>query len=175
MKVAEICDVFTACFLTSHRTCLRGDVDEPLYSPAANSEEPHIIFFRSDFVASALHEVSHWCIAGPSRREQEDFGYWYDLDRDIERQAEFERFEARPQGLEWVFSVAAGLSFRVSCDNFDDQALNVDRFRGQVRSAALEWVRGGLTPRAEKFAQGLMAQSGVTDPYNEKHYEELPK
>ncbi len=32
---------------------------------------------RTDFFASALHEISHWCVAGKARREQVDFGYWY--------------------------------------------------------------------------------------------------
>ena len=78
MKATEICDVFRACFLASHNTWLKGGADEPVYLPAKNQDGLNYIYFRQDFAASALHEVSHWCIAGSIRRRQEDFGYWYD-------------------------------------------------------------------------------------------------
>ncbi|GAM69307.1 transporting ATPase [Vibrio sp. JCM 19236] len=25
-----------------------------------------------------MHEIAHWCVAGPKRRLLEDFGYWYE-------------------------------------------------------------------------------------------------
>ena len=175
MKATEICDVFRACFLASHNTWLKGGADEPVYLPAKNQDGFNYIYFRQDFAASALHEVSHWCIAGSIRRRQEDFGYWYDPERGIARQIEFEQFEARPQGLEWIFSVAAGLSFRVSCDNFDESILDMDRFRRQIRSATLQWLGDGLSGRAKIFAEALSARSGVTDPYDNNRYKELPK
>ena len=77
--------------------------------------------------------------------------------------------------MEWIFSVAAGLSFRVSCDNFDESILDMDRFRRQIRSATLEWLGDGLSSRAKIFAEALSARSGVTDPYDNNRYKELPK
>ncbi len=48
--------------------------------------------------ASALHEISHWCIAGKARRELVDFGYWYCPDgRDAMTQSQFEDVEVKPQ------------------------------------------------------------------------------
>ena len=166
MKAADICEISDQCFLVSHKICLQGSADEPFYLPASGDLKLHTIYFLEDFAASALHEVSHWCIAGKARRRQEDFGYWYDHHRNVDRQREFENSEAGPQGLEWIFSVAAGLRFRVSCDNFDEEALNFDRFRRWVRAAAPQWLRVGLSERADFFVRALMARSGVADPYN---------
>ena len=174
MKATDICEIFDHCFLVSYNTYLQGNASEPFYLPASDCEKLHTIYFREDFVASALHEVSHWCIAGKARREQEDFGYWYDHRRDLEGQREFENYEVKPQALEWVFSVAAGLSFFVSYDNFNEETLNFKRFRWQVRAAAHQWLNFGLPERAEIFVGALASRSGVKDPCNHTHYEELP-
>lgn len=37
---------------------------------------PHIVFAHR-FYASALNEISHWCIAGKECRKWVDFGYLY--------------------------------------------------------------------------------------------------
>ena len=67
-----------------------------------------------------MHEIAHWCVAGPKRRLLEDFGYWYEPDGRTELvQAEFEKVEIRPQSYEWILSVSAGLPFSVSCDNLN--------------------------------------------------------
>ena len=174
MKANDICEVFEHCFLDSHRTCLQGNANEPFYLPAHDDLKLNTIYFRDDYPASALHEVSHWCIAGKVRRAKEDFGYWYENQRDSELQREFELYEARPQALEWIFSVAAGLSFRVSYDNFRQETLNFDVFRRQVRTAANEWLIVGLPDRAEIFVEALLARSGVPDAYQHTFYEELP-
>ena len=174
MKATDICEVFDQCFLVSHNTNLQGNASEPFYLPARDSAKLHTIYFREDFASSALHEVSHWCIAGKARRGQEDFGYWYEHRRDAERQRAFESCEAQPQALEWIFSVAAGLSFCVSCDNFDEEALNFRRFRWQVKAAVEKWLRFGLSERAEIFVRALAFRSGVKDPCNRIHYEGLP-
>ena len=59
---------------------------EPYYEPGA----PSVIYFREDFDRSALHEVAHWCVAGPLRRGLPDYGYWYAPDgRNAEQQSAF--------------------------------------------------------------------------------------
>ena len=99
-----LCSIFGACFAESMRTRLLGGGEEPLYQPAKSSDDYHQIIFRSDYAASALHEVSHWCIAGERRRQQLDYGYWYEPDgRSVAQQRVFESVEARPQALEWLF------------------------------------------------------------------------
>jgi len=68
--------VFNALFLPTYGTRLVGGADEPLYLPAKHGK-PHTIYYRDDYTSSALHECAHWCIAGPERRQLEDYGYWY--------------------------------------------------------------------------------------------------
>ncbi|MDI8993212.1 elongation factor P hydroxylase, partial [Salmonella enterica subsp. enterica serovar Anatum] len=40
-----------------------------IYLPADAQVPYHRIVFAHGFYASALHEISHWCIAGKARRE----------------------------------------------------------------------------------------------------------
>ena len=97
---------------------LVGGASEPLYLPSGKHRQNAEIHFREDFPSSALHELAHWCLAGKKRREREDYGYWYDAIRDASQQQNFEAVEVMPQSIEWILSVAAGLEFRVSSDNF---------------------------------------------------------
>lgn len=74
---------------------------------------------RTDFLPAPC-TISHWCVAGKARREQVDFGYWYCPDgRDAMTQSQFEDVEVKPQAFEWLFCVAAGFPFNVSCDNLE--------------------------------------------------------
>jgi elongation factor P hydroxylase len=111
-------EVFARCFSRRWRTRLVGGADEPSYQPATDRHALHVLHYRSDYFASALHETAHWCIAGERRRQLPDFGYWYAPDgRDQQQQLAFEAVEARPQALEWLFSLACGYRFRISVDN----------------------------------------------------------
>ena len=89
-KCSHLVEIFNNLFQSSYRTKLIGGADEPLYLP----EGPggiHQVRFRKDYYASALHEIAHWCIAGVSRREMLDYGYWYEPDgRNMQQQAAFE-------------------------------------------------------------------------------------
>lgn len=97
---------------------VRGD-GEPEYFPATD-ESPARIEFAHGFFASALHEISHWCIAGRHRRTLNDFGYWYTSDgRDAETQAIFEQVEIKPQSIECLLNQACGRYFYVSQDNLN--------------------------------------------------------
>ncbi len=76
----------------------------------------HRIVFAHGF-SPVLHEISHWCIAGEARRR---LRYWYCPDgRDEKTQCEFEVVEIKPQALDWLFCVAVGIPFNVSCDNLE--------------------------------------------------------
>ena len=102
-----LCALFDRVFREDQNTVLVAGGEEPVYLPADERFPHHRIVFRHDYVASALHEVAHWCVAGAARRALTDYGYWYAPDgRSTERQAEFEAVEARPQALEWIFSSA---------------------------------------------------------------------
>lgn len=84
---------------------VKGDF-EPEYFPATEST-PARIQFAHGFFNSALHEISHWSIAGEQRRLLPDLGYWYAPDgRTAEQQALFEQVEIKPQAIEWLFATA---------------------------------------------------------------------
>tara|TARA_R110000772_G_scaffold238154_2_gene350070 strand:+ start:12191 stop:12781 length:591 start_codon:yes stop_codon:yes gene_type:complete len=160
--------VFAECFLHSENTVLCGGAEEPLYAPAVHPGEPHRLWFREDFFASALHETAHWCIAGSARRQQVDFGYWYAPEgRDPEAQAAFEAVEVRPQALEWCFSVACGYPFRVSTDNLAAEggvAADHSAFRAAVRREALRLSGAPLPRRAAVFYRALQLEFGRSGP-----------
>jgi elongation factor P hydroxylase len=143
-------EIFAACFAASHRTVLVGGGDEPLYAPG----EPHRIVYRADYFASALHEVAHWCIAGGARRALVDYGYWYVPDgRDAAQQVAFERVEAAPQALEWMFAEACGSDFRLSADNLAEGPS--EAFGAAVAARRERYRRAGLPPRAALFERSL--------------------
>ena len=174
MNAEQISNVFAECFYLRYRTRLEGGAAEPLYRPASGPHEENRIFFREDFASSALHEAAHWCIAGNHRRLQEDFGYWYEPARSLDLQQKFETMELRPQAIEWIFSIAADVPFRVSCDNFDEDSVDRDRFRGKVLQAVQDILVCGLPPRARDFARALSAYTRLADPFDVSNYKELP-
>lgn len=155
---------------------LFGGAPEPLYLPIAENRPDAGIYFRNDYAASALHELAHWCQAGKLRRELEDYGYWYEGTRNACQQKKFEQVEVRPQAIEWILSIAAGLRFRISTDNVLVDQLDVEPFRRCVASCAIKLVRQGLPPRAGVLAISLA--SGMPDGCetfaSERHYQKLP-
>lgn len=171
MNAAGIVEVFASTF---DDVRLEGGHDEPFYAPA-DGGTPAVIRFKEDFAASALHEVAHWCIAGWRRRQLPDFGYWYEPVRDAGTQSRFEAAEAGPQALEWIFSVAAGRTFRVSFDNFDLPSCRLDAFRCRVRSAAQDRLASGLPQRAQRFAAALAERSGCNAYLDPSHYQDIPR
>jgi elongation factor P hydroxylase len=149
--------IFNAQFESRFRTRLVGGADEPLYQPASNDQEFHQVIFRDDYFASALHEIAHWCIAGPSRRQHLDYGYWYLPDgRDRLQQDRFEEVEVKPQALEWMLSVAAGFQFRVSSDNLTGAGADQSEFKDKIYQQATIYRQEGLPQRASQFMQALI-------------------
>jgi elongation factor P hydroxylase len=166
--------VFSDCFADSWNTQLCGGAEEPFYQPAVTSGEYHALFYRHDYFASALHEVAHWCIAGPQRRQQPDFGYWYTPEtRSAEQQRAFEAVECRPQALEWFFSRACGYRFTVSIDNLELARIGkIDAvaFQRCVLEQALTWQAEGLPGRAIVFYRALCCEFGSTIPASQLHF-----
>ena len=170
MHPGQLIQVFDDTVGRRHATRLQGGAAEPLYQPG---DCESVIFFREDYISSALHEVAHWCIAGADRRAQSDYGYWYRANRNEPEQRSFERAEARPQALEWIMSEAAGTSFRVSCDSFSEATLDLPRFRRMVRVQVPGLLRR-LPPRAVYFVNGLLAMTGRHEALRCGTYRELP-
>jgi elongation factor P hydroxylase len=158
--------VFNECFTASWNTRLVGGAEEPLYQPAQDSSGQHVLRYRADYFASALHEVAHWCIAGERRRRLLDFGYWYAPEgRDLSQQRAFEAVECKPQALEWFFSRACGYRFRVSADNLElaaQLAIDALEFQGGVLRQAQLWQSQGLPLRAGLFYRALCAEFATT-------------
>lgn len=118
-----------------HGTC------EPEYFPATTKNFARIEFAHG-FFASALHEISHWCIAGKSRRLINDFGYWYAPDgRSEAQQQAFERVEIKPQAIECLFTLACHRPFQVSQDNlFADFDTSNSTFADDVYQQASRYI-----------------------------------
>jgi hypothetical protein len=162
---AELRALFDGLFASAENTRLVAGGEEPVYLPADDRCPYHRIVFRHDYVASALHEIAHWCIAGSARRRLVDYGYWYAPDgRDAAAQREFERIEARPQALEWILSEACGLRFRPSVDNLDGAAGDAEGFARAIAAEAQRMLREGLPPRAARFLAALAARTGRVTP-----------
>ncbi|OTG98418.1 hypothetical protein B9T24_03525 [Acinetobacter sp. ANC 4654] len=120
---------------------VRGDF-EPEYFPATETEAARIQFAHC-FFNSALHEISHWSIAGEQRRLLPDLGYWYAPDgRTAEQQALFEQVEIKPQAIEWLFSKAFGRKFRVSLDNLTGDGGNGATFKDHVYAQLQQYFTG---------------------------------
>ena len=160
---------FARTFEASHRTRLEGGADEPLYAPADGPGEAHVIYYREDFVSSALHEVAHWCVASQTRRQLRDYGYWYDGDRGSAAQRDFETVEVEPQALEWIFTAACGLPFRESSDNLAFPEADTSPFRARIARAVWARLAQGLPARAARFTAALERAFGG-DAKNPRQY-----
>ena len=156
MESAAVIIIFDQLFGERYETHLIEGAPEPFYHyvPKGYSK----IFFRSDYTSSALHEVAHWCIAGPNRRRENDYGYFYVEDRNKEQQLQFQRVERKVQALEWVFSVAANVPFELSFDNFND--FDPLPFGREVRLSVMTLLADGLAQRALTFANALSVEVG---------------
>ena len=153
----QIITLFDELFLETDNTRLlcalcdgrHGKLDEPVYEPANTQRTHHQIVFAHGYFASALHEISHWCVAGKARRLLDDFGYWYRPDgRSQQQQTEFEKVEVKPQALEWLFSLASQHKFVASADNLAGETCDDLAFRLAVAAQARAYFTHGLPSQA---------------------------
>lgn len=154
---SDLISIFNCTFLDSYNTELLLGGDEPIYLPADDVHSHHRIIFARGYFASALHEIAHWCIAGPQRRLLEDYGYWYQPDgRSAEVQVEFEKVEVKPQAVEWILAASCGFRFQVSCDNLSGNC-EPDRlgFTLKVREQILVYLEQGMPERAKTLSDAL--------------------
>jgi len=175
LKITPHCDdivkLFDCCFIGSFRTRLLKGGLEPEYIPATSNQLLHHIIFTKDYVSSALHEVAHWCVAGEARRLQHDYGYWYEPDgRNAQQQLVFESVEVKPQALEWLFSKACNVSFRVSADNLDAQIGVSDGFKCAIVEQVQHYCRYGVNERVGQFIDMLSGYYGTEDVLNPSLY-----
>ena len=152
----DLITLFNQCFELEYNTRLVKGGDEPIYLPADETRPYHAIYFANGFFSSALHECAHWFIAGESRRQQIDFGYWYEPDgRTIEQQRLFQRLEVKPQAIECMLSLACGFRFQVSIDNLNGHEVDTEGFKEAVKQQVHHYTEQGLPKRAERFRKVL--------------------
>lgn len=174
-QVDELIVLFDNLFAASDNSRLQRGDDEPVYLPADEYCSYHRIVFAHGFFASALHEIAHWCIAGPERRRQVDYGYWYTPDgRSPQEQLAFEQVEVKPQALEWIFSKACGKKFRISIDNLNagqqDPAACPRSFERAVWQQLVAYCQLGLPTRAGRFYEALSVHYGFTASLDSRHF-----
>ena len=164
----QLTRLFNHEFAVSDTTELIGGAAEPYYEPGS----PHRIYFRADYVRSALHEVAHWCVAGRRRRRLSDYGYWYSPDgRDAAQHQAFFAVEARPQAIERCFCEAIGIPFSPSVDNVGAQIEpeQLRRFEARIQEWCNQFERTGLPLRAARFVTALRLTTSLSqDPVPER-------
>jgi elongation factor P hydroxylase len=157
-QYADLISIFNHCFREQYNTMLVKGGDEPIYLPADQSHTSNRLIFAHGFFSSALHECSHWLIAGTERRQQIDFGYWYSPDgRTAEEQQQFLSVEIKPQAMEWILSQAAHHPFRVSLDNLLGEPTETALFKQAVYNQVKDYCITGLSSRAAQFRNALCA------------------
>ncbi|MDX2465325.1 MAG: elongation factor P hydroxylase [Porticoccus sp.] len=170
LNANQLISLFNGLFADRFNTRLEGGGEEPVYLPADDRCDHCRLVFRRDYVSSALHEISHWCIAGEQRRQVIDFGYWYNPDGRTEvQQRTFEKMEVKPQAIEWIFSVAAGHTFNISADNLSAGIGASEVFVQSVIDQARAWCVFPMPDRASVFTKTLSEIFG-TEPYSPAHY-----
>ena len=171
VTASSVIELFDAAFGDSESTRLEGGHDEPLYQPKSVLQTHNCICFRADYVASALHEVAHWCLAGRRRRRLIDYGYWYEPEgRSAEQQFQFEQVEIKPQALEWLFSTASGYPFRLSRDNLSSLP-STDSFPKAVLNQTHRWCTIDAIPeRAGVFVEALAHRYKTPNIFNVNNY-----
>ena len=154
-RTKDLVTIFNELFYHSFNTRLEAAPSvDPLYLPLSKNCPYHRLQYANGFFASALHEISHWCIAGKERHFLKDFGYWYKPEgRTAEEQSRFLKAETKPQAIEWLFSAAAGKEFHISLDDFSGK--NADGFEKDVKKQALSYLDQGPPPRAATFLTSL--------------------
>ncbi len=156
----ELETVFNALSADVHRTRLIGCEGDPFYAACNENRRLAEIRYVKDSLPSALHELAHWCVAGPERRAVDDYGYWYNPDgRSKEEQRVFEGLEVKPQAVEWLLSVAVGRPFIVSCDNLRGEPYDLGTFRRRIRHQAISYLENPRSKRFDDLLQTLIKVS----------------
>jgi len=154
-RYQDLIVLFDQCFHDYNTRLVKGD-DEPIYLPADKYRPYNALQFAHGFYSSALHEISHWLIAGKTRRQHIDFNYWYKpRGRTRQDQLLFQKMECKPQALEWILSKAAGYKFIVSLDNLTETGIDTQPFKQAIYDQVQTYCQQGLGKRAQQFHQSL--------------------
>jgi elongation factor P hydroxylase len=151
-------------YLGQFNTQVVGGFDEPFYKSSDNGNKAEIQFSH-DYIRSALHELSHWCVAGEERRELDDYGYWYAVDgRNQQQQDEFFKLEIKPQAIEWAFSIVCEVKFEASVDNLNNTVYGIEEFKENLDIQMQVYIMNGFSKRVSEIIK-LMADNQAIDNY----------
>ena len=166
MELSELLNLLNTQFLNQYRTKIIGGFTEPFYKTFAGDEFAEIQFSH-DYIRSALHELSHWCVAGKERRKLDDFGYWYAPDgRTQDQQNEFFKVEVKPQAIEWAFSILCEVQFEPSMDNLNNATEGADQFTLDVKNQLEDYIQNGFSKRVSEILRLLANEQGIGDIYD---------
>jgi elongation factor P hydroxylase len=166
---SQLIQLFNKDFKEQWGTELVRGGHEPVYLPRSKEYPYDRVVFAHGYFSSALHEISHWSIAGEQRRKLTDFGYWYNPDgRTQQQQKEFELVEIKPQALEWIFCQAANFQFNVSLDNLTGDisaaAQAAETFKDKIWQQTQAYLKHGLPQRANIFVKTLATNYRGNEP-----------
>jgi elongation factor P hydroxylase len=160
MKPIDYCPfitLFNSEFTQTDNTIIAESLDEPIYLPRDATHPFNRILYTQGSYTSVLHEISHWCIAGSERRLKIDYGYWYKPESQTLEEAElYKKFEAKTHGIEWIFSIAAGVPFYIIPNNLSAGFEVSQDLKEAVHAATLNYLNSGLPVSAERFKQALL-------------------
>lgn len=152
-------------YLAQYNTKIVGGFDEPFYKASIDNQLSEIQFSH-DYIRSALHELSHWCVAGVDRRKLDDFGYWYAQDgRNQQQQDEFFKLEVKPQTIEWAFSIVCGVKFEASVDNLNNSVEGVEEFKENLSIKMQGYLLNGFSKRVSEIIDLLAGSCEIANPY----------
>ncbi len=125
----------------------------------ADAEVPYNrIVFAHGFYASAIHEISHWCIAGKARRELVDFSATGIARMGVmpKRKASLKMLKRSRRHSTGCSVLAAGYPLNVSCDNLEGD-FEPDRvvFQRRVHAQVMDYLANGIPERPARFIKAL--------------------
>jgi len=165
IRLSELLDLLNKNYLYQHATRIIGGFDQPFYRAFRDGQQAEIQFSH-DYIRSALHELSHWCVAGVERRKLDDFGYWYAADgRNQPQQDEFFKVEIKPQAIEWAFSIVAGVDFEASVDNLYNQVDGGKEFEQNLHKQMQQYLRDGFPKRVKEILLIIASYRGIDVPH----------
>ncbi len=163
----DIISLINEKFLIDFNTVLVGGFNEPFYKSFHDGQEAQIQYTKN-YIRSAIHELSHWCVAGKERRNLDDYGYWYAEDgRSQQQQDEFFRVEVRPQTIEWAISIIAGVKFETSVDNLTTLVDGVEDFKKNLYLLIKEFIKNDFPIRVRRILKLISNHRNIKDY---KHY-----
>ena len=163
IELTALINLLNNQYLNNFNTVMVGGFDEPFYKASTESQAAEIQFSHN-YIRSALHELSHWCVAGVERRKIDDFGYWYASDgRNQQQQNEFFKVEIKPQAIEWAFSIVLGVRFEASVDNLNTKVDGIDVFKKNLKKQLLSYCDNSFPKRTDEILKLFAKNQGKSE------------